>query len=146
MSLRDRLAVRARPTTTYGLRVDDDTTARAELVAAQADGDAERVAAARAAVHACYEQLLIRALPPTDMEALLEAHPPTKTQRDRGAVFDPVTFVPALLTACVESDITVDDWSDYTTKGPLTQGETTALFTAVWELNYRAPDPDLPKG
>lgn len=145
MSLRDRLAARQRPTVTFLLRIDEDGAALAELAAAQAVGAPERVAAAEAAVEACYERLTINALPPADLEALVEAHPPSEAERDK-KIFNMPTFLPALLAACVDSDITEDEWATLTTKGPLTQGETTALFQAAWEINYRSPDPGLPKG
>lgn len=147
MGLRDRLARGARPQVTHPLRVEDDTAARAELAAATASGDEERITLAREAVAACYEDVVIVALPPADMEALIGQHPPTQEQRSRNGIFNPATFVPALLAACVESDVTEDDWREYTsTAGPMTAGEVTALFNAAWDLNYRIPDPDLGKG
>lgn len=145
MSLKARLGSRKRPTDVYALRIDDDTAARRELAAAMdADADPSRVEAARAAVDACYEQVTITALAPVDMEDLLEAHPPVDPERK--TMFNPVTFVPALLAACVESDVTKEDWAEYTTKGPMTTGEANELFRVVWELNYRTPDPSVPKG
>lgn len=144
MSLKARLAQSELPTTTHKLRVAKDTAARRELVDACATGDTERIDAAQRAVDACYEQLTITALPPVDMEALLEAHPPV--DREHKTMFNPVTFVPALLAACVDSDVTEEDWAEYTTKGPMTPGEVNELFRVVWDLNYRAPDPAVPKG
>lgn len=147
MSLRDRLAKGTRPRTTYPLRVEDNTAARAELAAATASGDDDRVTLARDALDACYEQVGIVALAPAEMEDLLELHPPPEEQRKKGAIFNRVTFVPALLAACVESDVTEDDWREYTTTtGPLTPGEVTDLFNTVWDLNYRGPDPWVGKG
>ena len=147
MSLRDRLAKGTRPRVTYPLRVEDDTAARSELAAATASGDEERITLAREAVDACYEQVAIVALPPAEMEELLGQHPPSDSQRKDGAIFDRVTFVPALLAACVESDVTEDDWREYTsTIGPMTPGEVNALFNTAWDLNYRAPDPWVGKG
>jgi hypothetical protein len=153
MGLKDRLAARKRPSTSYSLRVDDDTAARAELAAAQqyrsptGSSDAGRVAAAQAAVDACYEQLIITALPPVEMEALLAAHPATDAQRAKDkAVFNSDTFVAALLAACIDSDVTEADWHEYTTTGSMSTGETNALFAAAWEINYRDPSPSIPKG
>lgn len=144
MSLKDRLATRKRPTITYALRIDDDTIARSELVAAQAVGDEGRIVAAREAVEACYEQVVITALPPTELEELLEAHPPPPADQGK-KMFNPATFVPALLAACVNSDVTEEDWAEYVTAGAMTTGEVSAIFNAAWELNYRVPDPSLPK-
>jgi hypothetical protein len=146
MGLKDRLATRKRPSTTYSLRIDSDDAARAELSAAQAADDEERIAAARAAVEACYEQLTITALPPVELEALLAAHPPV--EKDRGKkIFDPRTFIPALFAACIKSDITTEEeWAEYTTTGAMTAGEVNELFDKAWEINYRVPSADLPKG
>jgi hypothetical protein len=148
VGLKDRLATRPRPTTTFPLRIDDDRVARLELTAAEADEDEDRIVAARLAVDACYEQLTITALSPVAMEELREAHPPTEEQRKKhGALFNPTTFVPALLAACVDSDVSEEDWAEYTTTGAMTPGEVNALFAAAWELHYAtAPSPDLPKG
>lgn len=148
MSLRERLAKRARPSTTFHLRVEDDTAARMELDAARASGDDDRVAAAQAAVDACYEALAITALTPADWEALVDAHPATPEQRKAKpeAWCNQTTFLPALLAACVEGDETEDDWADFTSKGALSLGETNALFDAAMAVNQRWPDPHLGKG
>ncbi|MGH3427347.1 MAG: hypothetical protein ACRDQZ_07225, partial [Mycobacteriales bacterium] len=147
MGLKDRLAGRPRPTRPYSLRIDDDTTARAELAAARAVGDENRIVAAQTAVEACYEQVTITALPPITMEELIAQHPPPQTKPGgQEKIFNPATFVPAVLAACVDSDVTEADWTEYITTGALTIGEVDDLFHAVWTLNYRAPSPDLPKG
>lgn len=160
MSLKDRLAARARPSVPYRLRVDDDTRAQAELAAARATGDADRIALARDAVRTCYEQVTIRALQPgpstppdpdvVDMETLLAAHPPTEEQRDknRRVMFNPRTFPPAFLAVSVETDpvITAEEWAVFTTSGAMTTGEVQDLFNTAWNLNHRAPDPDVGKG
>jgi hypothetical protein len=145
MGLKDRLADRPRPSTTYSLRIDDDEIPRAELIAARAACDESRIVAAQEAVEACYEQVTITALPPVDMEALLAEHPAPENANVQ-KIFNPATFVPALLAACVESDVTEEDWAVYVTTGAMTIGEVGALFDAVWSLNYRAPDPSVPKG
>lgn len=142
MGLKDRLAARRRPTAPYSLRIEDDSTARAELAAASSAGDEGRVVAAQGAVEACYEQVTLTALPPVDLEALIAAHPPPAGV---GKIFNPRTFVPALLAASVGSDVTEDDWSEYYTSGAMTTGEVSDLFEAVWQLNYRVPDPSVPK-
>ena len=144
MSLRERLRERSRPTTTFPLRIDDDTQARRELAEAVAGG--EDTAEAQAKVDACYETLHITALAPDDMEALIAAHPPTEEQRKRDAQWNSATFVPALFTACIQSDVTEEDWAEYTVKGPMTVGEVSALFDTVMAVNYRTPDPNMGKG
>jgi hypothetical protein len=144
MSIRERLAARTRPRATFMLRVDDDTMVRAELTAAHATGDSERIATSTASLEACYEALIITALPPRDLERLLADHPPA----DAGSnvQFDAQTFIPAVLAACIDGDETADDWAEYIKAGSLTTGELNALFSAVWELNYRIPDTNIKKG
>lgn len=159
MGLKDRLAARTRPSTSYSLRIDSDDAARAELIAAQAVGDEKRAAKARKAIAACYEQITIVALPPgpkpnpqpddpMDLETLRAAHPPTDEQRakNKDVLFNPQTFVPALLAACVESDVTEAEWAEYVTSGAMSTGEVSALFNLAWEINYRVPDPTIPLG
>lgn len=138
MSLRERLAQRARATATFDLRIDDDTDAQVELAEALDGDDPDRLAAARAAVQDCYETLHITALPPADWEALVAAHPPADGHE---RLWNIDTFGPALLAASIDdSDITEQEWAEYTTKGALTTGEVHALYDAVLTLNYRVPD------
>lgn len=147
MGLKDKLAKASRATVTAQLRIGNVTAARAALVAAHADGDPDRVKAATTAVEACYEPVVLTALHPARMETLLGKHPPTEEQREKTkTVFNPDTFVPALLAASIESDMTEDDWAEYTTTGAMTAGEVADLFSKAWELNYRVPDVDLKKG
>lgn len=138
MNLRERLAAAQRRTTTHPLRIEDDAAPRAELAASLAEGDEQRVAAARSAVDACHETLTIVALAPDDWEALVAAHPPTEQQKD--AWWNPATFIPALLAECVASDVTAADWADYTTKGPMSLGEVTSLVNAALDVNHRVSD------
>lgn len=142
MSLRERMRAKAPATTTHSLRIEDDTVARAELTAAHADGGPERIREAREAVNACYEELQITALAPDDLEALIAEHPPADPQKN---LWNPVTFIPALLAACIEGDATVEDWTEWTTTGPMTAGETNTLFDKVYGVNYRTTGPILGK-
>jgi hypothetical protein len=112
-------------------------------------GDESRIVAAQLAVEECYEQVTINPLPSPELEDLRQAHLPTDEQRKRlgpGILFNPDTFVPALLAACVDSDVTEEDWYEYITTGVMTSGEINALWDVVWGLNYRPPDPTIPKG
>lgn len=143
MSLRDRLRARSRPTATHDLRVEDDTAARNELAAALQDGAPERIEAAQTALQTCYETLHLTALPPADMEALIAAHP---APGGSDSAWNPATFIPALLVACVGGDATEDDWAEWTTKGPLSVGESRDLLNAVLAVNYRTPDLSVGKG
>lgn len=147
MGLNDRMANRKRLTDAYPLRIDNDKVARSELAAAVVAEDESRVVAARLAVEACYEQITITALSPNKMEDLREKHPPTDEQRKKhGALFNPTTFIPALLAKCIDSDVTEENWAEYTSTGTMTPGEVNDLFNTVWNLHYTAPSPDLPKG
>lgn len=143
MTLRERLAAIRKRTATHRLRVEDDAAPREELAAAIAGGDTERIAAAQRALDACHETLHLVALAPADWDALVAAHP----LDGRGdGWFDPVTFLPAALAACVQDDeITEADWTDYTTKGAMAPGEVRALLDDVVALHGRAPDPSVPK-
>lgn len=145
MALRASLAQRKPPTTEFSLRVYDDRRARAELAAALAEGNPQRMTEAQAAVNACYERLIITAIPPVDWEGLVAGHPPTDQQRANGGWCNSDTFAPALLAVCVEGDETEADWADAITKGGMSQGEATALVQAVYDINLRILDPDLPK-
>lgn len=143
MTLRERLAAGQRRTATHRLRVEDDAAARVELAAAVAADNAERIAAARRALGDCHETLRLVALAPADWDALVAAHP--LDGKDDGW-FDPVTFLPAALAACVQdADTTEADWVDYTTKGAMAPGEVRALLDDVVTLHGRAPDPAVPK-
>lgn len=138
MGLRDRLAAAQRRTSTHRLRIEDDAAARVELAAAVADGDQERISAARAAVEACYEPLHLTALAPADWDALIAAHPP----KDKTSWCDITTFLPAVLVECMQDDdVTESDWMEWTTKGAMSPGEVAGLIDAVLALHGRAPDP-----
>jgi hypothetical protein len=142
MGLKDRLGARRRPSAAYSLRIEDDSPARAELAAARAAGDESRVVAAQEAVEACYEQVTLTALPPAELEALIAAHPaPAGVNK----IFNPRTFMPALLAVSVDSDVAEEDWAEYYTSGAMTNGEIIDLFEAVWQLNYRVPDVHVKK-
>lgn len=152
MSLRDKLATRGLPETTHPIRtgrVADVKAARERLDEAirlrdKALGIDERleqeVRDARAALDALYEDVVVRALPPAQFEALVAEHPPTDEQADEGLTWDPATFVPALLAACVDLPWSAEEWAELCTAGPLALGEITALFETAVQINGRAPD------
>lgn len=154
MSLKARLSKRELPTAEFPLRISDDSEARGELVAAQyelrlAEGrdDANEAKAAKAKVTKAqkkvdshYETLILRAIPSVDMERLIELHPPKKDSDDAWNV---ETFRPALLAACVEGDMTEQDWAEFLAGCPL--GDKRELFTAALRVNDRSPDPSVGK-
>lgn len=169
MTFKDRLRGRGRPQVTYPILTAtlaeaqaanaDLAEAREALARAQSAPDGhllveryeQAVATARAVVAACYEHVTITALPPADMEALIGDHPPTAAQAEDRATWNPVTFVPALLAACVsfgpdEPAWPVEDWAEETTSGTLSLGEVNGLFQAALDVNSRSPDPQTGKG
>lgn len=156
MGLRDRLRAKARPVVRHPLVVKDQAGPRAALADADRallaarvdhDEDSPEVAEAQRAVEeaqrkvdACVEMLTLRALPPEDFEALVAAHPP----QDDEDTWHTATFRPALLAACVEGDMTEDDWAEFEPR--CSTGERNALFFAALAVNSRVPDVSVPKG
>lgn len=160
MSLRDQLRGRSLPTEVVRLPLDPAASTRAErvLTAAQWELDQarasggrdtaglrSRVADAQAALDAvpCLE-VTLRALPPPEWEALAELHPATEEQQSRGMAWNPVTFRPALLAACVvpsdgDDPMSADDWVQSVKIGELATGEYNALCNAAVQINLRAP-------
>lgn len=164
MDLKARFAARQLPQVVYPLRMDfseESDAAERELVEAEAnlaDGRARGwtdlgalqrgVDRARERRDGFYAFLTVRALPPVEFEELIAAHPPTDEQRKKHdrIVWNPDTFVPALLAAAIESDMTAEDWAEVTSKGPIATGEVGALFNAAMQVNDRTPDPHMGKG
>lgn len=165
MALRDRLRERQRPQAVVALRIDSSFAAdeadrhlaqvTAELRQADELGDKEAVAQlsaalveAQARVDAAYEYVTVRALPASDMELLIESHPPTAKQleADPRVTFNRLTFYPALLAACVETPETEQDWEEIIGSGEMVLGEINTLVNVAMELNDRAPSVSLGKG
>jgi hypothetical protein len=160
MSLREQLRGRAQPTEVVRLPTDPGAYARHEraLTAAQwaldearASGGLDtaglraRVADAQAALDSvpCVE-VTLRTLPPPEWEALVELHPATEEQQARGMQWNPTTFRPALLAACVvtpegEDPLSAEDWTQLVKDGELSPGEFNALAGAAVQLNLRSP-------
>lgn len=168
VSLRARLATRARPRIEYPLLVEQDGHAAATAALEEAlqawrqvvlrdDPDPQELAAVQAAVDAaqadldgCYERIVLRALPPPEYEALIAAHPPTAEQRgeDPPQIWNPTTFRPALLALCVESDMSAEDWADFLDQR-CSAAERQGLYVAALAVNEqeRIAEPlALPKG
>ena len=119
-----------------------DAEARgADLTAAR-----ERLEAAQAAMSPYVEVLQAVPLPPAEYEALVSAHPSADS-----ATWDPETFVPALLAACLLQDgepvMTASDWAAWAkTPGAATSGELVALFNTCVTINDRSPSVHVGKG
>lgn len=165
MGLRDRLRSRQPAQATVGIRMDTSPEATEnelrlagllELIAeAVKRGDKNTVAALQSELpgikerrDAAYEYVVVRALSAADMEELISEHPPTPVQQaaDPRVTFNRVTFYPALLAACVDTDETVEDWADIISSGEMALGEVNALINVAMELNDRSPTVDLGKG
>lgn len=168
MTQKDRLKQRARPSVTQSILIDDPTEAtrqaqRAAQVYKQAvrSEDKAEIKRTKAALtratnklDACYEHITFRSLPPAVYETLIGEHPPTAEQMaaapgpDERPQWNRDTFRPALLEACAENDMTVDDWVDFL-KEHSSRGEGDALFVAALAVNENARLPEaamLPKG
>lgn len=167
MSLREQLRGRAQPTETVRLPVDPAGYARRERELAAATWELEQARATggvdtarlRARVHAaqvavdespCIE-VVLRALPPPEWEALVDLHPPMAEQQERGMQWNPATFRPALLAACVvppdgEKALTAEEWEQVVKAGELGSGEYNTLCNAAVQLNLRAPASAVGKG
>lgn len=141
------------------MRIDDDTEARKEVEQARvllniflaqgqdADQAALRKARARltkaeAAVRACYEFVTLRALAADDWEALVDSHKPRPDTDDR--IWNGETFPRAAFLACVESDLTAEEWEHVWTT-VLSNAERIELSNAAVRVNVRTPDSSLPK-
>ncbi|HEX4816706.1 MAG TPA: hypothetical protein VFV66_28525 [Nonomuraea sp.] len=158
MSLRERLLDRPRPSGEVPLRVDDDTEAREDLERArrvlfmlQIEGGADkafqraRTALTRAEkkLRSCFEFVTVRALDPGDFEALVTVHPPRPDTKDKLWNLD--TFPKACFLACVEGDMTPQEWEHLWETG-LSNAEQIELGNAAIRVNIRTPDESLPKG
>lgn len=146
------------PTETYYLRVADDTAARAELKRARDrhelanfrgdSGAAEAIAkaeaaidAAQAAVDACYEPIVLRALLPQQFEDMVKEHPPRSGKDER---YNTDTFPMALFTACVQGDMSAEEWAAFLAER-CSIGERNGLLVMAQNLNARVPDGTIPK-
>lgn len=159
-SIRDKLRSKQRRSTVYPLAVAD--TSEAEHAAQQArmayhravvqheTDDHPEVAAAQQRLNEaeraeaeCYEYVTVRALPADDFEALADAHSPQNGDGE-SASWHEETFRPALLAACVESDMTEDDWASFF-KEAGSYGDQSGIFTVALQVNTRTPSPSVPK-
>lgn len=160
--IRDKLRSKQRRSVTVALAVADTGEAETALARAHADhrlaslghgsdGHEEEVTRAREAVAAaqraeadCYEHVTVTALPADEFEALVDAHP-TRDGDAGGVPWHTATFRPALLAACVDADMTEQDWAAYFAESG-SVGDQVGLYNAVLEVNTRTPEPSIPKG
>jgi hypothetical protein len=167
MGQRDRLLGRRIPPTPVAIRVvftAEADAAQRSLDAAEealraaagpvATADAQaRVDAARAAMAPFVEVLEVAAIPPSEFDALVSAHPPSDELREKQqAAWDPLTFPPALLAACIGRDLpeaermSEKDWAEFMTSAAAASGEMGLLFATCMTVNDRSPDVQVGKG
>lgn len=156
MSLRDRLSAKARRHLDHPVVIDDLQVAAAAvgaqeqlLWAARMGGDAAEieaataaVAAAKAAVTACYEFVGFDALDPNDYEEL------TRSCLDDDGRLDIDAVLPALAAACATDEDLRDPqyWASELGSGRWNAGEVAHLFAELTALNQAIPPAGLGKG
>ena len=103
---------------------------------ARQSGDKKAAAAAEEAVAAATMWVTVRALPAADYITLRDKHRPTSPEQlAKGWVFDPDTFPPALVEACLVDGGGFDGfWQS------LTAAEQVTLLNVALELNQTVPD------
>lgn len=165
--LRERLLARERPSVTYPLRVASTSeTAEAEAALAAAKrtlniresaGTPDRAALAKAkkavekaqaARDACYADVVLRALPAREFEALQDAYPEPEDGADDKArrAADEIYFR-ALFLASVDSDLSEEEWDQVIAEN-LSTGERNELYQLALGINgrTRALGGNAPKG
>lgn len=167
-SQRDRMMNRQLPSVVQAIVIDDPTAALRALAHADRvyqhavrSGDAAQIKRTKAALtraqnkhDACFEHLTIRALRTPVYEKLIAEHPATPEQiaaapaPHEAPQWNRETFRPALLAACVENDMTAEDWAAWMEEHS-SRGEGDKLFVVTLALNEAERLPEsvmLPKG
>lgn len=156
MSQRERLLQRRIPASRLPIRVDFSAEADAAFAAhAAAERDLQsagfrpladevhaRVEKTKAALAPFVEVLLVSPIPPPVYEQLILEHQPTDANRAQGLIWNPDTFAPALLAACVGQELpegermTEKDWIDWLSiPGAGLSGDLIRLFRTCLEVN-----------
>ncbi|MGD9989308.1 hypothetical protein [Pseudonocardia sp.] len=160
----EQLQGRRQPTSTVRLPREPGPYAAAEdaweeaaraLQAAHAGGQPPaEIAALQAAVDAAAEVLAeqpmleftVTAIPATDWEDLVAAHPPTAEQAKKGWVWNVSTFRPAVLSIALEPTLSEHQWHAVAESGQVGLGEIDTLFGEVVKLSNRSPRVAVGKG
>jgi hypothetical protein len=170
VSLRERLAAKARKRTIYRVQVDDTAAAERALqvrvaalelkVALRPKLEAEdgfdvaafdadlvvlrdQVAEARAQHEACYADVELQSLPPDEWDAVLATAP---RDADGDVDLDDVRAV-LLAASCVDEDLRdVEFWTERLADPAWTKGEKVALNNTLVQLNLNAPAGRQGKG
>lgn len=102
----------------------------------EAKNAAAAVKRAEKAFEDCWETIRITAMRPKKFEQLRAAHPPTAEQQkaDPEAEYNRDTFLPALISACAEGDLSPQEWSVELDTN-FSQGEQQEIFTTCLGVN-----------
>lgn len=164
MSLKDRLKSRTLPSETYKIAEKDSQLEQAAYAAAkmalrrlESKGTKKSTAAYKAAVKAvdetqaaldaCFIELTVRALPANVYDDLQSDHPPTAEQEAKAkeageeVAWDEDSFRPALFAACVDGDLTAEDWAEQARN--MSKAEVRELWVLCLNLNEFSRNPDL---
>jgi hypothetical protein len=144
--LLERLAARKPHTRRVTIALDDDARqavvdAQAAVVKAEADSKKPAITAARrkleqaqTAVAAASVSLTVQHISGPAYNALLDEHPPTARNEDDGQPYNPTTFAPALVRACLaEPQLSDGEFAELWEQ--LSNPEATVLFTAALIVN-----------
>lgn len=103
----------------------------------------------QAEVDACFYRVHFKGLSSdADLDALMNAHPPTDEQRDKGLAYNPDTFDLALLVASITGDdeMTEDEWRAEVYSDKWTRADRRRLFDTVTAANTQSFSDSIPKG
>lgn len=80
-------------------------------------------------------EMRFRAISSRAYDKLVAEHVPTAKQREQGALYNPDTFAPALISACsLEPKLSVEEATEITTSDEWSSGETGGLFVECIRL------------
>lgn len=167
MSQRDRLLGRRIPPTPVAIRVDFSPEADTAFAAHEAalrdletaesrgvdlDTVQALVAETKTALGLFQEILQVSPIPPSVYDDLIGEHPPTDKQREQSYSWNPDTFGPALLAACIGQDLPADermsekDWIDWASTPAAGHGEYVSLVNTCLAVNDRTLNLNVGKG
>lgn len=80
-------------------------------------------------------EMRFRAISSKAYDKLVAENPPTPKQRDQGAMYNPDTFAPALISACsLDPKLSLEEATEITTSDEWSSGETGGLFVECIRL------------
>lgn len=167
MSQRDRMLGRRIPPTPVSIRVDfgpeseaafaEHETALRDLETAESRGVDYAAAQAcvdetKAALEPYQEILQVSPIPPSVYDDLIGENPPTDEQRKQNYSWNPDTFGPALLAACIGQELpdndrmSEKDWIAWASGSGAGHGEYVALVNTCLAVNDRTLNVHVGKG